>query len=76
MAFYLVTRSDATDLGEYDAMIVRASGPKQALREVLRGPAEQPFQGFKADGSNARVERLHDGRQTAPSVILSSYFGG
>jgi hypothetical protein len=75
MAFYRVDRTDATEIGEYDAFIVRASGPKQALAQVLAGPAEQPFKGFKADGSNAVVSRLVDGRATDPAVVLGSYFG-
>lgn len=74
MAFYRVDRTDATDLDEYDGFVVRASGPKQALAQVLDGPGDQPFKGFKADGSNAAVSKLVDGRQTEPAVILASYF--
>ncbi|MDH6123843.1 MULTISPECIES: hypothetical protein [unclassified Kitasatospora] len=75
MAFYLVTRTDATDLGEYDALIVRAKGKRQALNLVTRAAADEPFAGFKKDGSNARVERLTDGRDHDNSVLLASYFG-
>lgn len=75
MAFYIVTRTDATDLEEYDALVVRASGRKQALALVTRGPADEPFAGFRKDGTNARVDKLEDGREHKHAVILASYFG-
>jgi hypothetical protein len=76
MAFYIITRTDATELGEYDALIVRAKGKRQALELVTRsGAANEPFDGFKKDGSNARVERLEDSREHDNAVLLASYFG-
>jgi hypothetical protein len=73
MAFYIVTRTDATELEEYDALVVRAKGRKQALDLVLTTCGGEPFDGFKANGSNARVWRLPDGRDHDNAVILASY---
>jgi hypothetical protein len=75
MAFYLVTRTDDLDYNQYDGMIVRASGRKQALALVTRGPGDIPFAGFAKDGSNARVEKLEDGREHKNAVLLASFIG-
>ncbi|MDH6108848.1 hypothetical protein P3T36_002979 [Kitasatospora sp. MAP12-15] len=77
MAFYLVTRTDAADIGEYDAAIVRASGRRQALELVTKASDEgyALFPGFKADGSNARAEKLTDGRETPHAVLMTSFLG-
>jgi hypothetical protein len=76
MAFYLVTRNDAVDAEQYDALIVRAKGRKQALDLVSGGALGEPFDGFKKDGSNAAVEKLTDGRDHDNTVLLASYIAG
>jgi hypothetical protein len=75
MALYHVFRTDATDENEYDAFVVRAKGRKQALALITKGPADQPFQGVKADGSNVSVVRIQDTRDTDNRVIVASFFG-
>lgn len=76
MAFYQIDRTDAVEFGEYDSLIVRAKGAKQALKLATSGLGDgRPFDGFKTDGSNARVQRLTDGRDHGNAVLLGSYAG-
>jgi hypothetical protein len=74
MAFYIVTRNDHVDAEQYDALIVRARGRKQALDLVTDNGS--PFDGFKADGSNATVTKLEDSREHDNAVLLASYIAG
>jgi hypothetical protein len=75
MAFYLVTRTDFAGENEYDSLVVRAKGKRQALNLVTGGTDGTPFDGFHKNGSNAHVEKLIDGRDTDNRVIIASYVG-
>ncbi|WBP87024.1 hypothetical protein [Kitasatospora cathayae] len=75
MAFYLIARTDSVNENEFDGFVVRAKGRRQALELVTGGKTGEPFDGFKKDGSNVRVEKLDDSRQHNNSVILASYIG-
>lgn len=78
MAFYLITRTDATGYDEYDAVVVRASGRKQALKVVTTddGYGRTMYPGFLPDGSNAQVQALDSIGREAPTAILASYNAG
>lgn len=73
MAFYEISRTDVVEPGEYDALIVRASGRKQALKAVTGGDSVPAYSGFAEDGSNANVRKLDDGRNVPNGVVLASY---
>lgn len=88
MNLYLITRTDGHDYGEYDAILVRASDPDAALAMLRKeqGPwhpwrghvctsyCTDEYSGFKADGSNAKVEEVPlDG---PPALIVGSFNAG
>ncbi len=88
MNLYLITRTDGHDYDEYDAILVRASDPVAALGMLARKPdpwhpwqghvcnsyCTDEYSGFKADGSNAKVEEVPlDG---APGLIVGSFNAG
>jgi hypothetical protein len=84
---YLITRTDRHDYDEYDAILVRASDPVAALgmlaRELdswthkghaCRNYCTEEYSGFRADGSNAKVEEVPlDG---PPALIVGSFNAG
>lgn len=88
MHLYKITRTDRHDYDEYDEIVVRAEDPEKAL-EMVKGCAYdgddwhtctehgyycQQFRGFRADGSNAIVERIcEDGE---PGLIIGSFNAG
>jgi hypothetical protein len=74
VAFYEVSRTDEVQAGEYEALIVRASGKVQAVNAVTgKGTDFNGYIGFAHDGSNAHVRKLDDGRGVANGVLLASY---
>ncbi|WP_326812124.1 hypothetical protein [Streptomyces scopuliridis] len=79
MPIFKVVRTDRTDYDEYDEVIVRAGNESDALNLVLTSTGHwlydgKPMSGFRADESNASVERVvEDG----PSeIILGSFNAG
>lgn len=79
MPLYEVSRTDSTDYDEYDAVVVRASNETDALNVVLTSPGHwlydgKPMRGFRADGSNASVERIVEDGPT--EIILGSFNAG
>jgi hypothetical protein len=76
---FKVVRTDGHDYDEYDEVIVRAGNESEALTVVLTSPGHwlydgEPMRGFKADGSNASVERVvEDG---SAGIIAASFNAG
>jgi hypothetical protein len=76
---FKVARTEHTDYDEYDEVIVRAGNESDALELVLTQPGHwlydgKPMHGFRADGSNASVERLvEDG---PAEILLGSFNAG
>jgi hypothetical protein len=76
---FRVKRTDHVDYDEYDEVIVRAGNESEALTLVLTSPGHwlydgEPMRGFRADGSNADVERVvEDG---PAGLILGSFHAG
>lgn len=87
MNLYLITRTDRVDWNEYDELVVRASDPDAALAMLRREPdpwthkghvcasyCTDEYSGFRADGSNAKVEEIPlDG---VPGLIVGSFNAG
>ncbi|MFJ9961095.1 hypothetical protein [Streptomyces avermitilis] len=75
MALYLVERTDYNPDQEFEftSAVVRAKGRLQARKLITRGVAELPYPGVKADGSNLRVSRIEDNRESPNAVTLVAY---